>query len=62
MGRLMMKLLDIPGTELEVRLRDGTDLFFLEVNQAMIQIDRTGRNPTMRYLGQVQKIAVVGSQ
>ena len=61
MGRLMMKLLGIPGMEWEVPLRDGTDLFFLEVNQAMIQIVRTGRSPTMRYLGQVHKIAVVWS-
>jgi hypothetical protein len=33
-------------------------LFFHEDNQAMIQIVRTGRNPTMRHLGRVHKIAV----
>ena len=63
MGRLMMKLLDIPGKELwAVPPRDGIGLFFLGINQAMIQTVRTGRNPTMRYLGQVHKIAVVRSQ
>ena len=58
MGRIMMKLLDIPGKVWAVPLRDGIGLFFLGINQAMIQTVRTGRNPTMRYLGQVHKIAV----
>ena len=62
MGRLTMKFLDIPGMEWEVPLRGGTALFLLEANQAMIQLVRTGGNSTMRYLGQVHKIAVVRSQ
>ena len=62
MGRLMIKLLDIPGKVWADPLRDGIGLFFLGINQAMIQTVRTGRNPTMRYLGQVHRIAVVRSQ
>ena len=62
MGRLMMKLLDIPGMEWEVPLRGGIALFLLVANQAMIQLGRIGRNLNVRYLGQVHKIAVVRSQ
>ena len=58
MGRLMMKLRDIPGMEWEVPLRGGIALFLLEDNQATIQLVRTGRNLIVRYLGQVHKIAV----
>ena len=55
----MMKALGIPAKDLwEVLLRKGVLLYFHEDNQAMIQVVKTGRNPTMRHLGRVHRIAV----
>ncbi len=55
----MMKAIGIPARDLwEVLLRKDIPLFFHEDNQAMIQVVKTGKNPTMRHLGRVHRIAV----
>jgi hypothetical protein len=54
-----MKAIGIPSKSLwGVLLRQDVPLYFHEDNQAMIQIVKTGKNPTMRHLGRVHRIAV----
>ena len=58
-GHIIMKNVGIPAKDLwTVLLREDVPLYFHEDNQAMIQIVKSGRNPTMRHLGRVHRIAV----
>ena len=54
-----MKAIGIPAKSFwEVLLRGDVPLYFHEDNEAMIQLVKPGRNPAMRHLGRVHRIAV----
>ena len=58
-GHFAHKNVLLPALDLwEVLLPKGFTSVFHEDNQAMIQVIKTGRNPTMRHLHRVRRISV----
>ena len=58
-AHIALRKYGLPGMDLWEKLSgEGLVLHFHEDNAAMIQIVRTGRNPSMRYLHRVHRIAV----
>ena len=53
-NKIMVPQLDLWETLLGGQVR----LIFHEDNEAMIQVIRTGKNPTMRQLGRVHRVAI----
>jgi hypothetical protein len=58
-GHVNLKSLGLPSKDLwDIILQKKAPLYFHEDNQAMIQVVKNGRNPTMRHLGRVHRVAV----